>query len=107
VVSPPAEPAASAVARNESRSAAPVRGILGDVVFAARPSMVYYVTANYNLVKVDRGGVSVLGKLAKLNSNRFPYLIYDEQNTQLLVDSRGNILTREGKQVGVLRNHNN
>ena len=106
-VSPPVEPEASAVVRNESRSAAPVTGILGDVVFAARPSMVYYVTANYNLVKVDRSCVSVLGKLAKLNSNRFPYLIYDEQNTQLLVDSRGNIVTRQGKQVGVLRNHNN
>lgn len=50
--------------------------------------------------------MSVLGKLAKLNSNQYPYVLYDEANTQLLVDRKGNILTRQGRQVGYLRNHN-
>ena len=94
-----------AVARNESRTAPVSRAVLGDVYFHADPSTVYYVTTNYNLVKMTNWGVSILGKLARLNSNRFPYLIYDEQNTQLLVDSRGNIVTRNGRQVGVLKQH--
>ena len=58
-----------------------------------------------NLVKVKNGGLNVLGKLAKLNSNQYPFMIYDGQNTQLLVDAKGNILTRTGKQVGLLKNH--
>lgn len=82
------------------------RNILGDVFFTADPSAVFYVTANYNLVKVSDGGLRVLGKLAPVNSSQFPYLIYDAQNTQLLVDRTGNIITRTGKQVGYLRNHN-
>ena len=94
-----------AVVRSDSRTVNSSRSILGDVYFHADPSNVYYVTANYNLVKVKNGGVSVLGKLARLNSNQYPYMLYDAQNTQLLVDSRGNILTRNGRQVGVLKNH--
>ena len=94
-----------AVVRNGSRPAVRSQDILGVVYFTADPSNVYYVTANYNLVNVKAGGLRVVGKLARLNSNRFPYLIYDEQNTQLVVDHRGNILTRNGRQVGVLRNH--
>lgn len=81
------------------------RQILGDVYFSADPSSRYYVTANYNLVKVGESGLNVLGKLARLNSNRFPYVIYDSQNTQLFVDARGKIVNRNGKQVGLLKNH--
>lgn len=99
------------VARNTTvttsrRSAIDSRYILGDVFFNADPSARFHVTTNYNLVKVGNNGLSVLGKLAKLNSNQYPYVLYDEANTQLLVDRRGNIVTRQGKQVGVLRNHN-
>lgn len=107
VVQPQAGPVTTgAVARNDSRTKANSSSILGDVYFHADPSNVYYVTANYSLVKVGSNGVSVLGKLARLNSNRFPYMLYDAQNTQLLVDSRGNIVTRNGRPVGVLKNHN-
>ncbi len=96
------------VAINSNTGRAPAidsRYILGDVYFAADPGSRYHVTSNYNLVKVGGQGVNVLGKLAKLNSRQFPYLIYDAQNTQLLVDSKGNIVTRAGKQVGLLKNH--
>jgi len=82
------------------------RYILGDVYFNADPTAKFHVTTNYNLVKVGNSGLSVLGKLAKLNSNQYPYVLYDEANTQLLVDRKGNILTRQGRQVGYLRNHN-
>lgn len=82
------------------------RYILGDVYFTADPSAKFHVTTNYNLVKVGNSGLSVLGKLAKLNSADYPYVLYDSANTQLLVDRKGNILTRQGRQVGYLRNHN-
>lgn len=78
------------------------RYIIGGVRFNADPGSAYYVTMRYNLVKVDNNRLSVIGKLAHLNSNRFPYLIYDEENTQLLVDAYGNIITKQGRPVGKL-----
>jgi hypothetical protein len=81
------------------------RYILGDVYFTADPSSRYHVTTNYNVVKVGEKGLNVLGKLARLKSNDFPYMIYDAQNTQLFVDARGKIINRNGKQVGQMKNH--
>lgn len=81
------------------------RYILGDVYFNAAPSSAFYVTARYNLVKVSNEGISVLGKLAKLSGSEYPYVLYDAQNTRLFVSRTGAILTREGKQVGYLKNH--
>lgn len=78
------------------------RSIIGDVSFNSDPASEYYVTARYNLVRVNNNQASVIGKLAQLNSNRFPYMIYDESNTQLLVDAYGNIITKEGRPVGKL-----
>ncbi len=94
------------VAINRSAPALDSRLILGDVYFNAAPSSTFRITTNYTLVKVSDGGVSLVGKLAALNSTQFPYLIYDEQHTQLFVDKQGNIITPAGKQVGYLRNHN-
>lgn len=91
--------------RTGSGAAIDSRYILGDVYFTAQPTVTFHVTTNYNLVKVGNNGLSVLGKLAKLNSSQYPYMLYDEANTQLLVDRKGNILTRQGRQVGYLRNH--
>jgi hypothetical protein len=111
VTQPQADPAPSReVARNNprTRTSSTVldsRHILGDVYFNADPSSRFHVTTNYNLVKVGSNGLNVMGKLAKLNSSQYPYVLYDQANTQLLVDRKGNILTRQGRQVGYLRNH--
>lgn len=93
------------VANATGRTRLDSRYILGDVYFSADPGSLYHVTTNLNLVKVKNGSLNILGKLARLNSRQFPFLIYDEQNTQLLVDVKGNIVTRTGKQVGLLTNH--
>lgn len=112
VSQPRVEPVTRDVARNTRTTTASTgagldsRYILGDVYFNAEPSAKFHVTTNYNLVKVGNNGLSVLGKLAKLNSSQYPYVLYDEANTQLLVDRKGNIVTRQGRQVGYLRNHN-
>ncbi len=91
-----------------NRPASPVlssRYILGDVFFNADPSATFHITTGYNLVKVGNGKATVLGKLLKTTSQQYPYVLTDSANTQLFVSSRGSILTQQGKQVGILKNH--
>ena len=77
------------------------RYIIGDVRFNSDPNSAYYVTTQYNVVKVANNQLQVVGKLKSLNNSQYPYLIYDN-STQLYVDARGNILTRRGQAVGSL-----
>ncbi len=102
---PAAMPDVASAATTNTTAKLDSRYILGDVHFDAAPASSFFITANYNLVKVGEAGVSVLGKLAKLDSADYPYLLYDAQNTQLLVSRGGAILTKEGKHVGYLQNH--
>jgi hypothetical protein len=76
--------------------------IIGDVRFNSDPNSSYYVTSQYNVVKVVNNRMSVVGKLATLNNSRFPYIIYDEA-VKLYVDRAGRILSQRGQQVGSLR----
>jgi hypothetical protein len=78
------------------------RNIIGQVRFNADPYSNYYVTTRYNVVKVKNNQLYVIGKLANTNNSSYPYLIYDEANTQLFVDVYGNILTKQGRSVGKL-----
>lgn len=80
------------------------RNIIGDVRFNSDPNSNYYVTTRYNLVQVKNNQLSIIGKLSESNSSRFPYVIYDDE-TQLLVDAYGNIITPQGVKVGKLSAH--
>lgn len=80
--------------------------LIGTVRFNANPYAQYFVTSNYQLVQVQNQQVRTIGKVARLNSNQYPYMIYDEQHTQLLVDTRGAIVTRQGRQVGQMSAYN-
>jgi hypothetical protein len=84
-----------------SRNGLNARSIIGEVRFNADAASAYYVTDQYQLVKVTNRGIVAIGKLARLNSRNYPYTITDNQ-TQLLVDARGTILTTQGRTVGVL-----
>jgi hypothetical protein len=75
--------------------------IIGDIRFKADPRTPYYITSQYNVVKVNKNRLQVVGKLKSLNNTRYPYLIYDN-DTQLYVDARGIILTKRGQAVGSL-----
>ena len=78
------------------------RNIIGTVRFNSDPNVSYYVTTQYDVVKMNNNNrMVIVGKLAKQNSSAYPYTIYDN-NTQLLVNSRGAILTTRGQQVGTL-----
>ena len=76
--------------------------IIGDIQFNADPSSRYYVTKTYNLLKVKNNQAVVIAKLSRSNNRNYPYLIYDEANTQFLVDPYGTIITKQGKNIGRL-----
>ncbi|HEX6334050.1 MAG TPA: M48 family metalloprotease [Flavisolibacter sp.] len=86
------------------RTTSPIddRYIVADVSFNSDPNSRYYITSRYNVVKVANNNLLVVGKLASMKNTQYPYLMYDEQNTQYLVDRRGNIVTRRGQRVGQL-----
>ena len=88
--------------KTTSQTAIADRYIIGKVVFHADPYAEYYVTTRYNVVKVKGSQMMIIGKLANTKSRQYPYLIYDEASTQLFVDYNGNILTKQGRQVGKL-----
>ena len=92
----------SAPSRSTGGAVLSNREIIGQVRFNADPNARYYVTNAMNLVKVANNRLYTIGKLTRLNSRTYPYMIYDQNNTQLLVDSRGTIVTRRGQQVGML-----
>jgi len=79
------------------------RYVLGHITFNADPNSKYYVTTQYNVVKVANNQLQVIGKLSKTSNSTIPYIIHDNE-TQLFVRSNGLILTETGRQVGSLRN---
>lgn len=87
--------------RTASKTASTGTRVIGDVRFNKDPYAKYYVTNRYALVKVANNRLYTIGKLTRLNSNQYPYMISD-QSTRLLVDYRGNILTERGQRVGVM-----
>ncbi|RYY87186.1 MAG: membrane-binding protein [Chitinophagaceae bacterium] len=110
-VNEPQEPVRSYPARSypttvSTRSTSPLssQDILGRLSFNADPRTPYYVTTNYNVVKVVNNRIYVVGKLGRLNNRSYPYVLYDESNTKLLVHANGTVVNRDGKAVGALRN---
>lgn len=79
------------------------RSIIGTVRFDANPDNRYFVTGNYQVVQVHNRQVKPIARLAQSNNSRFPYVIYDEQNTRLIVSAQGAIYTPNGRQVGSMR----
>ena len=78
------------------------RSIVALVSFKADASSEFFITKRLNLVRVKDNQASVIGKLASLESDRFPFVIYDESNTQLLVDTAGNIVNKNGYAIGMM-----
>lgn len=81
------------------------RYILADVQFHSDPNTNYYITTQYNIVKVSEDRLYQVGKLARLNSQRYPYIMYDENNTRLYVSATGSIISRSGNKVGSIKDH--
>jgi hypothetical protein len=79
--------------------------ILADVSFHADQSGAYHITKRLNLVKVANNQLYLVGKVSPLENPSFPYMIYDEHKSVLLVDKKGNIYSKSGNAVGVLKAH--
>ncbi|MDB5229958.1 MAG: hypothetical protein JWN76_763 [Chitinophagaceae bacterium] len=81
------------------------RYILGDVYFKNDRSGQYFLTTKYDVVQVKNNRVVVLGKLGEQRNSNYPYVIYDDSNERMLVDTDGNILSEDGRQLGRLNRH--
>lgn len=82
-----------------------VINILGQVLFKsdANRNSGYYMTDGLNVLKMINNNWYTVGKLAKLNNSKYPFTIYDNTNTRLLVDRSGNILNNNGQYLGMLK----
>jgi hypothetical protein len=62
-----------------------------------------FVRNGLNVLTQVNNKWQVVGKLARTNNANFPYMIYDQSNTQLFVDRQGKIVNRKGQYLGLLR----
>ncbi len=82
-----------------------VINILGQVLLkpAQTRNSNYYVTDGLNVLRMINNNWQTVGKLSRLNNSQYPFAIYDNTNTKLLVDRTGNILNRNGQYLGMLK----
>ncbi len=78
--------------------------LVGKVVFHANPSSDFYLTKQYNLIKVTAKGVEVVGKIAKSDQEEYPYIIYNQNKKYVYVAKNGDIYNADGDKVGYATN---
>lgn len=81
------------------------RYIVANIQFLADPDTRYFVTSRHNVVKVKNDQLYVIGKLIRLNSRDYPFMIADDQENKVYINSTGAILNREGGKIGKLFIH--
>jgi len=86
-----------------NRSPIDEKYIAAFVHFNADQNGQYFVTTRLNLVKVKDDQLIVIGRLTKIASNDFPFVIHDSEETRLLVSNRGKIFNTNGTAVGYLQ----
>jgi hypothetical protein len=85
-----------------NQTALPASNIVAAIRFNADPSNQYYVTTRLNVVRVADNRISVIGKLAKLNSRDYPFVIYDQSDSKVFVKSTGDLVNKGGSVIGKL-----
>lgn len=93
----------STTSTQSDRNAGTDRSIIADVSFNADNSSSYYITAKFSLVKEINNQLAKIGRLVATDSNDFPYMITDDEGTRLWVDSKGNIINKDNKTVGLVK----
>lgn len=94
---------AESIRENVKPTALPSSSIVASIRFTADPGNDYYVTKRLNVVRVDADRISVIGKLAKLESEKYPFVIYDDRNSKVFVNSSGELVNSRGSIVGKMR----
>lgn len=79
--------------------------ILVNVNFSVDKKNEYFVTVQNNVVKWDGSKLSVIGKLARLKREDYPFYIYDSQKNYVLISKSGYLVNEKGKNVGYLSMH--
>lgn len=79
--------------------------ILVDVNFSVDKQNDYFITVQNNVVKWDGSKLSVIGKLARLKNEDYPFYIYDSQKNYVLISKSGYLVNEKGKNVGYLSMH--
>lgn len=83
-----------------------VIGILGQVLFKNHQNGSYqngsYVTDGLNVLRMINNNWYAVGKIAKLNNSKYPFVINSNSNSRLFVDRMGNILNKNGQYIGML-----
>jgi hypothetical protein len=78
--------------------------IVYDISFTGARGQQYFITDQNNVV-VMRGNQAVLvAKVTRTNRRDYPFVIYDDQQ-QIYIDTRGNLLTETGRNVGYITRH--
>ncbi len=78
------------------------RYILADIHFNADPNAIYHLTTRHNIVRIKGNQLSVVGKLARLRNEDFPYMIYDRNENQVFISASGQIVNSKGGNIGRL-----
>jgi hypothetical protein len=80
-----------------------VINILGQVLFKPAQNNNSHVTDGSKVLRMINNNWQTVGKLARLNNSKYPFAIYDNRNSRLLVDRSGNILNQNGQYLGMLK----
>jgi hypothetical protein len=79
------------------------RYILATVDFPSDRNANYYVTKQFNVVKVQNGKLYLVGKMRKTNSTSYPFIMTGDQKNTLYVDRYGKIVTANKELAGYLK----
>lgn len=86
-------------------SVIPDRYILVDVNFSTDKKNEYFITVQNNVVRWDGSQLAVVGKLARLKSQEYPFYIYDSKKNYVLISKSGYLVNEKGNKVGHLSMH--
>ncbi len=74
--------------------------VLGKVTFEAAPREQFYVTSDYELVRVTNNGLEIVGKLSKTNNSKIPFVFESDYFQSLYLTDEGLIINRRGQRIG-------
>jgi hypothetical protein len=80
------------------------QSIAYDIRFNGAGAQQYFITTQNDVIMLRRNQAVVVAKVAATNRSNYPYVIYDDQQ-QIFIDQRGNLLTSNGRKVGSITRH--
>jgi hypothetical protein len=79
------------------------RYILATVDFPSDRTGNYYITTRFNVVKVMKGQLYILGKMVRTNDETYPFVLKSDQKDTLYINRDGKIVTANNELAGYLK----